>query len=149
MPDKIMTLNDFETLLDRYGAVLDRWPTATAAQANELLAASSDANRLLARSSALDELLDESLPAATLTTAAVRERILADITREAAAPGPFAWLLRGPRILRPIAVAVALIPLLVGYAIGIGYPPNGVNEDLVADVSLLAFSEYEGMSDAN
>jgi len=149
MPDKSMTLKDFETLLDRYGAAIDRWPTDSAAQANQLLATSRDAHRLLARSSALDKLLDESLPDATLTTAAVRTRILANITRDAAEPRPFAWFLGGPRILRPIAVAVVLIPLGLGYAIGIGYQPNGVNEDLVADVSLLAFTEYEGMSDAN
>jgi len=149
MPDKSMTLNDFETLLDRYGAAMNRWPTDAAARANQLLTTSRDAHRLLARSSALDELLDDALPATTPTTAALRARILADITRDAAEPRPFEWFLRGPRILRPIAIAVVLIPLGLGYAIGIGYQPNGVNEDLVADVSLLAFTEYEGMPDAN
>lgn len=149
MPEKSMNLADFDTLLDRYGAAMDRWPTDMAAQANQLLATSSDARRLLAHASALDELLDDTLPAATLTTAAVRARILAEITGDAAEPRPFAWLLRGPRILRPIAVAAVLIPLGLGYAIGIGYQPNGVNEDLVADVSLLAFTEYEGIPDAN
>ena len=43
----------------------------------------------------------------------------------------------------------ALIPLCLGYAIGVGYQPGGVNDDLVSDVSLLAFAEYEAYSDAN
>ena len=149
MPDKSMTLHEFENLLDRHGAALDRWPTDIAAKAKQLVSTSIDARTLLANSSALDKLLGEALPAATPTTAAVRARILAGVAREAVARRPFAWLLDRPRILGPIAVAAALIPLCLGYAIGTGYAPNGVNEDLVADASLLAFTEYEGMSDAN
>ncbi len=149
MHDTPMTLEEFDAHLDRYGAVLDRWPTATAAQAERLLATSADARTLLGQSSDLASLLDAALPAVALTTGAVRSRVLAEVERDIAQPRTFGWFMHGPRILRPIAIAALLIPLGLGYAIGSGQQFNGVNEDLVSDVSLLAFAEYEAYSDAN
>jgi hypothetical protein len=149
MHDKPMTLDDLESHLDRYGADLDRWPAESASQAKRLIADSSGARSLLAEASALAALLDDALPAATLSTGAVRSRILATVTDETAKPRMFAWLTFGPRLLRPVAIAAAIIPLVLGYAIGIGYEPGGVNDDLVSDVSLLAFADYEAYSDAN
>jgi hypothetical protein len=149
MHDKPMTLDEFESLLDRYGADLDRWPPEHALHARLLIATSGDARVLLAEASTIAMLLDEALPAATLSTGAVRSRILAAVADEAAKPRMFAWLRSGSRLLRPVAVAVALIPLFLGYAIGIGYQPGGVNDDLVSDVSLFAFADYEAYSDAD
>lgn len=149
MPDKPMTLDEFEAHLDRYGAELDRWPVESASQAERLVADSSAARSLFSESRALEALLDDALPAATLSTVAVRSRILATVTEPAATPGLFAWLTSGSRLLRPVAIVAAVIPLVLGYAIGIGYQPGGVNEDLVSDVSLLAFADYEAYSDAD
>jgi hypothetical protein len=149
MHDKPMTLEELELLLDRYGADLARWPADSAAAAKRLIADSSAARAALAESSALDELLDDALPAATLSTGAVRSRILETVTEDTATPSLFGWLKFGPRLLRSAAIAAAVIPLALGYAMGVDYGSGGVNEDLASDVSLLAFADYEAYSDAN
>jgi hypothetical protein len=149
MHDTPMTLDEFETHLDRHGAAFDRWPTADAAQAERLLATSADARTLLGQARDIAALLDAALPVVTLTTGAVRNRVLAEVERDIAQPRAFSWFTHGPRILRPIAIAALLIPLGLGYAIGSGDQSNGVNDDLVSDVSLLAFAEYEAYPDAN
>ncbi len=146
MHDKPMNIEEFELLLDRHGADLERWPVDLAATAKRLIADSNAARSLLAESSALDALLGDALPAATLSTGAVRSRILAAVAEETAAPSMFGWLKLG-RLLRPVAIAAAIIPLALGYAMGVG--SGGVNEDLASDVSLLAFADYEAYSDAN
>lgn len=149
MHDEPMTLDEFESSLDRYGSEPDNWPPQVAARAARLIAGSSAARSLLAEARALAELLDDALPAASLSTGAVRSRILAAIGEETADPGVFDWLRFGPRLLRPAAIAIAVIPLALGYAIGVGYQPGGVSDDLVSDVSLLAFADYEAYSDAD
>ena len=146
MPDNAMTLAEFEAHLDRYGAELDRWPVEPASQAKRLVAESSAARSLFAESRALDTLLEDALPVATLSTGAVRSRILAALAEQAAKPGVFT---SGSRLLRPVAIAAAIIPLILGYAIGVGYQPGGVSEELVSDVSLFAFVDYEVYSDAD
>ena len=149
MHEQPMTLDEFESLLDRYGADLERWPSQHAARARPLIAQSSGAGSLLFEARAIAASLDDALPAAALSTGAVRSRILDAVTHEAAKSRFFAWLQFGPRLLRPVAVAVVLIPLFLGYAIGVGYQHGGVNDDLVSDVSLLAFADYEAYSDAD
>ena len=145
MRDTPMTLDVFEACLDRHGAFLERWPTAAAAQAERLLATSEEARAQLVEARAIAALLNDALPAVTLTTGAVRSRVLADVERDRARPRALQWFAQGPRILRPIAVAALLIPLCLGYAIGSRDAPT---DDLVSDVSLLAFAEYE-TPDAN
>jgi hypothetical protein len=149
MHDNPLTLDEFESLLECYGADLDRWPPQQASRARRLTAASGDARMLLTEAGTIATLLDEALPAVTSSTGAVRSRILDAVAEDAAKPRLFAWFRFGPRLLRPVAVAAALIPLFLGYAIGIGYQPGGVNEDLVSDVSLLAFADYEAYPDAD
>jgi hypothetical protein len=149
MHDTLMTLEEFETQLDRHGADPARWPASATDRAQRLLAQSDAARALLAEARDISALLDDALPAATLTTNAVRTRILGLVQSEAERAGVFARLLNGLRWRRPIAIAAASIPLLVGYAIGIGYQPGGFNEDLASDVSLLAFADYENYIDAN
>ena len=149
MHDEPMTLDEFESNLDRYGADLAQWPPELAAPANSLIGESGSARSLLVEARALAGLLYDALHAAPLSTGAVRSRILAAIAEEIAKPGVFAWLRFGPRLLKPVAIAMAIVPLALGYAIGVGYQSGGVNDDLVSDVSLLAFADYEAYSDAD
>lgn len=149
MHDTKMTIEEFESYLDRYGAVLDRWPADLAAQARPMLATSHDARELLGEARAMAELLDDAMPAGTLTTGALRSRILAEVTADSGRPWSLVWLTGGSRLLRPVAVAALLIPLFVGYAIGAGSQSAGINEDFASDVSLLAFADYETYTDAN
>jgi hypothetical protein len=144
-----MTLEEFESCLDCHGADLDRWPADLAARARLTLAASNDARELLGEARAMARLLDDALPAGTLTTGALRSRILAEVAAGGARPWSLRWLTGGSRLLRPVAVAALFIPLFVGYAIGAGSQSGGVNEDLASDVSLLAFADYETYTDAN
>ena len=148
MHDQLMTEAEFEAQLDRLGATIDRWPSELALDARRLLAHSVDARARLKEASALEVLLDEALPAASLSTGAVRSRILDAVARDAARPIWLAWLVGGSGVRRPIAIAVALIPLCLGFAFGI-YEPTTVSDDLASDVSLLAFADYEGIPDAN
>ncbi len=148
MYDATMTLDEFETHLDRYGAAFDRWPVEAAARAERLLATSADARSALAHARDIAALLDAALPAVTLTTGAVRSRVLAEVEADLARPRTIWSFLNGSPMLKPIAIAVLLIPLGLGYAIGSG-DESSVNDDLVSDVSLLAFAEYEAYSDAN
>ena len=149
MHDTTMTLEEFESYLDRHGAALDRWPAELAAQARQKLATSREARELLDEARAIAQLLDDALPAGTLTTGALRSRILAEVTAGTARPSSLGWLTGGSWLRRPVAVAALLIPLFLGYAIGAGSQSGGVNEDFASDVSLLAFADYEAYSDAN
>lgn len=149
MHDTTMTLEEFESYLDRHGAVLDRWPVDLAARASRMLATSHDAHELLDEARAMAKLLDDAMPAGTLTTGALRSRILDQVSADAGRPWSLAWLTGGSRLRRPVAVAAFLIPLFVGYAIGAGSQSAGVNDDFASDVSLLAFADYETYTDAN
>jgi hypothetical protein len=149
MHDTTMTLEEFELNLDRHGADLDRWPADLAAQARRTLTTSHEARELQGEARAIGLLLDDALPAGTLTTGALRSRILAEVSAGGARAWSLGWLTGGSRLLRPVAVAALLIPLFVGYAIGAGSQSGGVNEDLASDVSLLAFADYETYTDAN
>jgi hypothetical protein len=148
MYDQPMTADDFEAHLDRLGPNVDRWPSDLALDARRLLAQSADARAHLKAASALDVLLDDALPAATLSIGAVRSRILEAVARDAARPRWWSWFVQGSGVRRPIAIVAALIPLCLGFAIGI-YEPSSVGDDMASDVSLLAFADYEGYSDAN
>jgi hypothetical protein len=149
MHDTTMTLEDFESHLDRHGAAVDRWPADLAAQARRTLATSHGARELLDEARAIAQLLDDALPAGTLTTGALRSRILAEVSTGNPRAWSLGWPTGGSRLLRPVAVAALLIPLFIGYAIGAGSQSVGVNEDLASDVSLLAFADYETYTDAN
>ncbi len=59
MHDTPMTLDEFETRLDRHGVAFDRWPTADAAHAERLLATSVDARTLLGQARDIASLLDD------------------------------------------------------------------------------------------
>ncbi len=156
MHETSMTLDEFESHLDRHGASVDAWPTHAAKQGRALLDSSGRAHDLLAEARTLETLLEGAMPAVALTTGTLRGRILAEVARQnrpMLKRGQRWWWLErgwmnGRRMLRPIAFAAALIPLFLGYAIGIGYQ-SGVTDELASDVSLFAFTDYETYSDAN
>ena len=139
-----MTLDEFEAHLDTHGAVLDRWPTAAATRGADLLATAPAARVLYAHAQMLAKELDLVAPADPLTTGALRARILEEVTQTMQRRG-IGWFADG--WLRP--AVLALIPLCLGFAIGVGYPErSGVNDDLIYDVSVFAFAVYEEYSDA-
>jgi len=148
MHDKPMTDDEFDALLDRRGPNIDRWPSEFALAARRLLAQSPQARAQLKEASALDALLDDAWPAVPLSTGAVRSRILEAVARDAARSSWWRWFVGGTGMRRPIAIVAALIPLCLGFAFGI-YEPTAASDDLVSDVSLLAFADYEGYSDAD
>jgi len=147
MHNSPMTLEEFERHLDIHGAALQRWPAEAAARVRELLDTSTPARAALAQAERLSAELNLALPAYSLTTAALRARILDEVTRGTAARWTIHRLIGGDGWVRPMAMA--LIPLCLGFAIGVGYPePSSVSEDLVTDVSLFSFAAYEDDPDA-
>jgi hypothetical protein len=142
-----MTVEEFEKLLDIHGASLQRWPAAAATRGRELLAASARARAVHAQAENLEHELDLALTAESLTTGALRARILDEVARTTAARWGLQRLFGGAGWVRPMVMA--LIPLCLGFAIGVGYPEsNGVSDDLVTDVSLFSFAAYEDDPDA-
>ena len=142
-----MTLEEFEKLLDVHGAFLQRWPAAAAARGRDLLNASARARAAHARAEDLARELDLAMSGPTLTTSALRARILEDVARTTAARWGLHRLFGGDGWVRPMVMA--LIPLCLGFAIGVGYPEtSGVSDDLVSDVSLFSFAVYEDDADA-
>ena len=148
MHDQPMTADEFDAQLDRRGPSIDRWPSELALDARRLLAQSPVARASLKKASALDALLDDALPALLLTTGAVRSRVLDAVARDATRPNWWGWFVGGTGMRRPVAIVAVLIPLCLGFAFGI-YEPTTASDDLVSDVSLLAFADYEGYSDAD
>jgi hypothetical protein len=141
MHEPIMTLDEFETHLDIHGAGLQRWPAPAAARGTQLLETSTPARALHAQALALATELDHALPANPLTTGALRARILDEVARNRRG-----WF-TAAGWLRPMVFA--LIPLCLGFAIGVGYPEHGaVNDALITDASLFAFAAYEEETDA-
>jgi hypothetical protein len=143
MPEGLMNPIEFERALDIYGADLARWPAATAAQARALLDTSPAAAALHRQARALAVELDAAFDAASLTSGAVRARVLAAI----AAPPRNRLAEFAAQWLRP--VVFGLIPLCLGFALGVGYPPQSdVSNEQVSDVSLFAFDAYQDYADA-
>ena len=143
MTEPQMSLLEFEHALDVNGADLARWPDAAAARARALLDVSPAARTLHHLAETLAAELDAAFETVPLTTGAVRERVLAAIDG-----APDSWLARlAAHWLRP--VVFALIPLCLGFALGIGYPmQSDVSSQLASDVSLFAFDAYQDFADA-
>jgi hypothetical protein len=138
-----MTPTEFEHALDVYGADLSRWPDDIAARARALLERSAAAAALHTQARALAAALDTAFDAVPSATTAVRARVLAAI--DTPVRNPFAA--SAAQWLRPLVFA--LVPLTLGFAIGVGYPRQSeVSSDLVSAVSLFAFDAYEEYPDA-
>jgi hypothetical protein len=130
-----MTVRAFAEMLDRHGADASRWPELQGAE--RLLASDATARRLLKEARGLEELLRASLPAPSPTTARMRAEI-----RGRLSTGRWQqltdWFDRGP-LLRPLMAA--LLPLGLGFVLGLGFPEPAAEDDLLAAVSLLAFDQ--------
>jgi hypothetical protein len=137
----------FVALLETHGAERSRWPAEEVEDADALLALSDDARRELDRARALDALLDGALRTRAIDAAASRARVLAAIARRDRLGQWLAWLGRGPWLLRPIAMA--LVPLTLGLALGIAVPQTGSDEEeMLAALHVLAFDAEEAYRDA-
>ena len=100
----------FEDCLDRFGPDLDRWPDHHAG-ARTLLERSAPARALLAEARALDAVLDDLLPSVGAPLG-LRARLVANLPSRR--PW-FEWLTIA--IWRP--AALALVPLVVGFGVGL------------------------------
>lgn len=135
-----MDIETFEHALDRHGPDLDRWPDIHAAEARSLLESSEHARDLLVEARELDAaLLDvlSNVPAPL----GLKTRILANL------PEREAWLeWFGVKAWRP--VGLALVPLLVGFSVGVNIAAVGSDtaeyaEDTENDVLLALFDPDE------
>lgn len=127
----------FEHSLDRYGPDLDRWPGTLAAEGRTRLERSARARELLVEARELESALDHLLPSVK-SPLGLRTRVLANLPlREAW----FEWLT--VKAWRP--AALALVPLAVGFGIGLNAAQAATTEDAAAegDVLLALFDPDE------
>ena len=96
-----MTLEQFQTLADAYGANVDRWPTKHRSVAAQFLASEPRAIAVMAEAQALDGLLNLQLPVREGRAADLAERIVA-----AASTVPF-----GQAGLAPQSSPSVVVPL--------------------------------------
>ena len=127
----------FEDSLDRHGPDLDRWPGALAAEGRILVERSPRARELLVDARELESTLDALLPSVGAPLG-LRTRVLANLpAREAW----FEWLT--VKAWRP--AALALLPLVVGFGVGLNAAQTLATEDAAAedDVLLALFDPDE------
>ncbi len=137
-----MTAAQFELLLDRLGGDLRRWPAAEADAARLLLAASPEAQRTLAAARTLDDWLgglrEHQAPPGLATN------ILGRVRRPDALARLLQWL--AGSLWRPALVAA--LPVLAGFAIGIGLP-EPMDTEIAQQIGALAFIDiYQEFDDA-
>ncbi len=130
-----MTLDAFTEMLDRHGAEASRWPEPQAAE--RLLMHDATARQMLDEARGLEALLRAALPAPSPTTARMRAEIRGRLST-GAWQRLTDWFDRGP-LLRPLMAA--LLPLGLGFVLGLGFPEPATDDDLIAAVSLLAFDQ--------
>ena len=126
----------FEHLLDRHGPDFDRWPDNLAAQARHSLERSARARDLLLEARELQSALDEVLPAIDAPLG-LRTRVLANLPEREAW---FEWL----TVTAWRAAALALVPLVVGFGVGLNVAQGATAvEDANDDVLLALFDPDE------
>ena len=124
----------FEQSLDHFGPDLERWPDPQANAARTLLQRSASARELLAEARALDAVLDDLLPFVEAPLG-LRSRVLANL------PSRGAWLeWLTTTAWRP--AALALVPLLVGFGLGLNVAQGDTATD-DEDVLLALFDPDE------
>ena len=135
-----MDIETFEDAMDRHGPDLDRWPDVRAAEARSLVESSARARDLLAQARELDLALRDLLSSAPAPLG-LKTRILANL------PEREVWLeWFGVKAWRP--VGLALVPLLVGFSVGVNVAAVGsdvaeYDEDTESDVLLALFDPDE------
>ena len=131
-----MNSKDFESHLDIYGSRWDRWPEHLRVDAQVFLRDNEEAKKLFAQATDLDEILPLTQPAKVPSY--LRTRILANLARPAIKSGN--WLDQFlAQLWRP--AAVALVPLLLGFAVGFfdQESVDALEEEIVA----LSFTDFE------
>ena len=130
----------FEEALDRYGHQVQRWPEDLRPGAEELLDSSAAARTLLAEAVALDAALDVAF-AAPAVPAGLGTRIAAHAERRDLW---LDWLVGF--LMRPWRPAgAACVPLLLGFALGIGGAEDTAD---LEDSVLVAFSASDSAAGA-
>jgi hypothetical protein len=143
-----MTETELAEALDRWGADLAAWPANEAATARALFAQSAEARERHATALAIARLLDAALPAIPIDVPRLRANVLARLDDE------LPWLARSVAWLIGNAwraAAVALVPLVLGFSMGMAIPdPDEPDAAMVDAVSLLALQEstYQEYHDA-
>lgn len=136
--ERTMDDDTFEDSLDRFGPDLDRWPDHHASAARPLLQRSASARELLAEARALDAALDDLLPIVPAPLG-LRARVLANLpTRETF----FEWLTI--TVWRP--AALALVPLVVGFGVGLNVAQGATVTDSAEDDVLLALFDPDELA---
>lgn len=126
----------FEHLLDRHGPDFDRWPADLSAKARDLVDRSSHARDLLREARELESALDDALPAIAAPLG-LQTRLLANLPEREAW---FEWLT--VKAWRP--AALALVPLVVGFGIGLNVAQGATAmEDADDDILLALFDPDE------
>jgi hypothetical protein len=153
----IMTLAEFERLLDVYGGDRAHWTIEARAAAAQLVARDTRAQRLLAEAEALDRVLDRAPVPSLVTEAALADRIVAaaqrsprivsikggeeatsgapaDSERQASRPAPADPYSRAFRTdLRKAAMLAA--SLVIGIYIGLSNLPQQIVPALTGDAA--------------
>lgn len=141
-----MDENRFEDALDRWGSNLNDWPAAERQAAEALLAQSKNVESILETERNIDAALS-TLRQHTVSPD-LEQRILARLTvaDTHGDRGQWIWSWLSVSVWRPALLAG--IPLIFGFALGLGLPD--VSEQELADqVSMLALSNiYEEIDDA-
>ena len=146
-----MNIERVKTIIEAYGGDPLRWPQDERDEALAMLGQSDALESLLEDARRLDAVLDEITPP-DAPTHALRMRILRAAEQTSGhtfIEGFVDWRLDGTprdRVLRP--AMASLLPLLLGFALGVAAPENGADEvlaqNVLADeVAQLAFIDTE------
>jgi len=136
--DRKMDEETFEHFLDRRGADLDRWPARLAAGARSLVERSARARDLLLEARELEFALDELLPAIAAPLG-LHTRLLANLPEREAW---FDWLT--VKAWRP--AALALVPLVVGFGLGLNVAQGATAMENADDDVLLALFDPDELA---
>ncbi len=144
---KMMTKQEFASLIQVYGADFSRWPEDMRAGAKSLLAAGDpDVVSAYGREKALDDVLDSdnTIPPVSI---ALEEKLLASAPSSAGVSHPphirFAGWLRQVTAPRWVSAGVISAALISGASVG--YASGLADENRAAADSLLAYSVSENI----
>jgi hypothetical protein len=142
---KSMTIEQLQDVLDHQGSDLSAWPASLQSAARDLLSTSDEASELLAYTQKI---------AATLKTSAnthrapthLAQKILHDGRLHTSPAEPsdavsdiLLWMKAA--IWRPALLAI--VPLLIGFTLGVAIPPTDIDADLSALSLISAYEEID------
>lgn len=129
----------FEQFLDRFGPDLERWPGNCAAEAKRRVEQSVRAREAHFEARELESVLDDLLPAVSAPLG-LQTRVLANL------PEREAWLdWLTVKAWRP--VALALVPLVVGFGVGLNVAQGAdATEDATENDVLLALFDPDELA---